>query len=175
VSACEAIRLLLHARLDGELPAERVATVEAHLAACAACRAVASGLEAVRSGLRELPEHPLSAAVFEEVLDRTVRARRPRGFRRLAVPWPAWVGAAAVLAFAVVLLQIPVFPPSPGPPSPAEVSRARSEARIAVSLASRALHRAERAAADRVLAGEVAPVLRRLPILWATKPEPRKS
>ena len=175
MTGCEAIRPLLHARLDGELAREQAEAVEAHLAACAACRTVAVGLEAVQIGLRGLPEVPLPAAALEEILDRTVRVGRRRGIGVLAAPWPAWAGAAAVAVLALVLLRMPLHAPSPGPPTSAEVSRARSEARVAVSLASRALRRAERAATRRVLAGEVAPALRRLPIRFTPRSEPRKS
>jgi anti-sigma factor RsiW len=175
VSGCDVCRELLHERLDGELPADRAMPLDAHLAACAECRAAAEGLAAVREGLRALPEHPLPARTLEAILDRTVRARRPRVLPRFTGAWPAWAGAAAVVALALLLLRVPLAPSSSELPSTADVARARSEARKVLSLASGALHRAEKAASDQVLAGKVAPALRRLPIRWAPRPESRKS
>jgi anti-sigma factor RsiW len=175
VSGCDVFRPLLDERLDGDLAADRAAALEAHLAECADCRAVAEGLAAVRAGLRALPEHPLPSVALEEVLDRTVRAGRPKVLPRFAALWPAWAGAAVVVVLALLLARLPHEPSTLAQPSPAEVARARSEARLVLSVASNALHRAERAARDRVVAGEVAPALRRLPIRWTARPEPRKS
>ena len=174
MSACAAFRPLLDERLDGELSAERAAALEVHLAACGECRAVAEGLAAVRTTLRALPEHPLPPEALEAVLDRTVRRSRFRGLPRFSAAWPAWAGAAAVVILALLLLGGPLAPTQTGRPSADEVARGRDDARRVLSLASRALHRAERAACDTVVAGEVAPALRRVPIRWAPRPEPRR-
>ncbi len=173
MSPCDGFRARLHQRLDGELAADAAGALDAHLAECPDCRSLAEGLAAVRSGLLALPEHPLPEASLEAILDRTARGRRPR--IRLAASWPAWAGAAAVAALMLLLLRAPLPPSSPAGTSPGELARAESEARLVLALASGALHRAERAAGDRVLAGEVAPALRKVPIRWAVRPEPRKS
>lgn len=175
MSGCDAFRRLLDERLDGALAQDDASALEAHLAACADCRVVAAGLAAVREGLQSLPEHPLPPIAFEEVLDRTVRAGRRRPPARFAALWPAWAGAAAVVVLALLLARLPQGPSTLAQPSPAEVARARSEARLVLSLASDALHRAERAARDRVVTGEVAPALRRVPVRWVPTPQPRKS
>ncbi len=175
MSGCDDIRPLVHERLDSEISGDRAAALEAHLGACGECRAIAEGLAAVRAGLRALPEHRLPADALEAVLDRTVRAGRMQVLPRLAALWPAWAGAAVVVVLASLLLRWPLTPKAPVGPSPAEVARGRDEVRRVLFLASRALHRAERAASERVLSGEVAPALRRLPIRWAPRPEPRKS
>ncbi len=173
MSDCGTFRPLLHERLDGELGAGAALALDAHLAACPDCRSAAEGLAAVRSGLLALPEHPLPEEAIDEILDRTVRDRRPRA--RFAAYWPAWAGAAALAALALLLLRLPLSPSVPAETSPGDVAKAASEARLVLSLASGALHRAERAAGNRILAGEIAPALRRVPIRWAVRPEPRKS
>jgi predicted anti-sigma-YlaC factor YlaD len=172
VSRCEDIRELLHRRLDGELAADLATDLDGHLADCADCRAAAAGLAAVAAGLAALPEHPFPETAFEAVLDRTRRSRRSRFRSGLAASWPAWAGAAAVLVLALLMLR-PA--PAPGTPTSLEVARASREARMVLTLASRAVRRAEQVAGRRVLAGEVAPALRRLPIRWASGPGPRKS
>jgi predicted anti-sigma-YlaC factor YlaD len=173
VSACETFRPLLHERLDGELGPDAALSLDAHLAACPDCRSAAEGLAVVRSGLLALPEHPLPAEAIEEILDRTVRDRRLG--TRFAAYWPAWAGAAALAALALLLLRFPLSPSVPAEIPPGDVAKAASEARLVLSLAAGALHRAERAAGNRILAGEIAPALRRVPIRWAVRPEPRKS
>ncbi len=172
MSGCDSFRPLLHDRLDGELSAGAAEALDAHLATCPDCRSLAAGLSAVRSGLLALPEHPLPPDSLEEILERTVRG--PRDRVRLAARWPAWAAAAAVAALVLILLRGPLPPGPAAEPSPDDLARAAGEARAVLCLASGAIHRAERAAAERVLVGEVAPALRRIPIRWAVRPGPRK-
>ena len=59
--------------------------------------------------------------------------------------------------------------------TPEEIARAVEEARLVLGLTGSALRRAERAAVEQVLGGEVAPALQRLPIQFSRSKEPRRS
>jgi anti-sigma factor RsiW len=76
---CSALRPLLSAALDGELPAAEAATVRRHLARCGACAHEHRGLATVRSLLRNLPERALP-----EVVPAAAAARAGSRRRRLA-------------------------------------------------------------------------------------------
>src|SRR5439155_25392529 len=90
----------LSAYADGRLDAPAAARVEAHLASCGACRARVEGLREVRTMLRSLPEAEPPRSFRIRPLDLTSGSPVPGSpFVRLA---PA-LGAAAVIAFAVVL------------------------------------------------------------------------
>jgi len=87
--------------LDGRLGPERAAQVEAHIAECASCRREVGAIRQVKSALRQ---HLPQAAVPEEVAAR-VRATSTRTGGALAgFPRRRVVAAAAVLAFAAILL-----------------------------------------------------------------------
>lgn len=99
MAACEDVRGLLSAALDGELPAEGQRAVDAHVAACAHCAEERRHLAEVRSLLRALPARQAPDPVRAELLA-TARAREANSrFRQLAVA-AALVGA--VLAGGVV-------------------------------------------------------------------------
>lgn len=68
----------LTALLDGALPEERRAEVEAHLAGCAACRALRSDLARTLSVLQALPAPPPPAAGFEQRFYARLARERPR-------------------------------------------------------------------------------------------------
>jgi anti-sigma factor RsiW len=59
---CRAIRDRLSEHLDGTLGEREGERLEAHLAACPACRAFANTLEATIRAIRELPREQLSPA-----------------------------------------------------------------------------------------------------------------
>ena len=102
---CERCLEQLSARLDGELPAGEAEELEAHLARCPACRALARQLEQLHGGFPALEELEAPAGFAREVMDR-VRAEKPAGrviplFRR--PQFKALAGLAACAALCVGL------------------------------------------------------------------------
>ena len=89
---CPAIRPLLSAALDGELPAAEAATVRRHLASCEGCAAEHRALGTVRTLLRSLPERTVPRAVPAAAATRAGSQRR-----KLAVATAAVAVAAGLL------------------------------------------------------------------------------
>jgi anti-sigma factor RsiW len=56
---CKRTRVLLDAHIDGELPAERTASVERHVAACCTCRDEMLSAQRLRAALRQMPPHEM--------------------------------------------------------------------------------------------------------------------
>jgi anti-sigma factor RsiW len=108
-TACEEMRLLIQADLDGELDAAATAALAAHIADCPGCAALQRELTGLSARLRgEL--RPYSAP---EGLRRALAARLgpaapppPSGFRRLLAPF-ATFGAGAAIAACLALLLLP--------------------------------------------------------------------
>jgi anti-sigma factor RsiW len=100
----------LSAHLDGDLEAGAAAQVEAHLDACASCRAVLADLEALRGALAGLgdvePAHDLWGAISVRHHEEANRRRA-----RLRWLWPSLAMAAAA-AFALVVLVPRGEPPA---------------------------------------------------------------
>jgi len=95
---CSAIRGLLQDHLDGELAPPEAQRVQAHLAACAACRRLAAGYQRLFAAL-EQPAVPRPApGLAQRVLQRVHVARQRR--RRLQT----LVGAAAVAALCIAAI-----------------------------------------------------------------------
>jgi outer membrane lipoprotein-sorting protein len=100
--ACDALRIEISARLDGEVDAATDARIEEHLSTCEACRAHERALAHVRQSLRlqvveEVPD--LTDAILEQV------ARRgPR--ERLRTEWTTRLRIGSVAAAAAALLLI---------------------------------------------------------------------
>ncbi|MCC7361628.1 MAG: zf-HC2 domain-containing protein [Anaerolineales bacterium] len=94
----------LLAYAEGRLSAHRAAPLEAHLAACPACRAAAADLATLHDNLRALPAalRPLERHPAHDwpVLWARVTAVRP------AAPRPAWPRALPRLSFYVSLLAV---------------------------------------------------------------------
>ena len=102
---CERCLEQLSARLDGELPAGEAAELEAHLAQCSSCRALAQQLEQLHGDFPALAELEAPAGFAPGVMDR-VRTERPAGrvtplFRR--PQFKALAGLAACAALCVGL------------------------------------------------------------------------
>jgi anti-sigma factor RsiW len=90
----------LVAWLDGALPAADGEAIEAHLAACASCRAERDALAAARARLAALPDEAPIRPVWPGVRARLRAAREPvftPGFRIAT-------GLAAAAAFVIVLV-----------------------------------------------------------------------
>lgn len=106
------VREELTALLDGALEPGRRSEVEAHLAACAACRAERDRLAAALEALRGLPAPPPPSPAFEaRFWARLARGEdRPRGTLARLAALPRWrligplAGAAAAAAVVVVLV-----------------------------------------------------------------------
>jgi anti-sigma factor RsiW len=114
--------------LDGELPAEHRAALEAHLASCVACRGVLDDLKAIVTAAPSyegsLPDHDLWPAIRnaidesrEVTLPAPVRTRRARVFSL-----PQLVAASVAFAvltgggvYAALRYWTPVAPPAPSP------------------------------------------------------------
>jgi predicted anti-sigma-YlaC factor YlaD len=108
---CERARLWASLRLDGELSELEGALLDAHLARCAGCRAVAGGFVAATTALRSAP--------LEQVAPVAVDV--PRSPRRLL----ATIAVAAVLVLGVIaggLVRGQVFHGSPAPRAVAVVA-----------------------------------------------------
>jgi hypothetical protein len=67
MSKCEDVQAELSAYLDGELTAEEMHALDAHLCLCDNCNAVLSELEAVRDSLAALPKLPAPPAMAAKV------------------------------------------------------------------------------------------------------------
>jgi predicted anti-sigma-YlaC factor YlaD len=170
MSSCAEIRRTIQEAMDGPIAAERQAAATSHLRACAECREYQEGLEIVRNALRALPSIPLPDDALDLVWERTIRnvARLPKRRSLRAIPWLA--AAAAVL---VTVLSLPaLFRPLTRPYTPADLSQAAREARSALALAGNALRKSRHVAVTEVLAGEVSPAMRKIPIRWSPSKNP---
>jgi len=107
-TACEEMRLLIQADLDGELDAAATAALAAHVADCPGCAELQRELTALSAQMRaEL--RPFTAP---DALRRSLEARLqrttppPTGFRRRLIPF-ATFGAGAAIAACLALLLLP--------------------------------------------------------------------
>src|SRR5438445_6430848 len=108
---CERARLWASLRLDGELSELEGALLDAHLARCAGCRAVADGFSAATTALRSAPLEQIAPVALDV-------ARSPR--RLLAT-----IAVAAVLVLGVIaggLVRGQVLHGSPAPRAVAVVA-----------------------------------------------------
>ncbi len=103
---CEALTGLLPGYIDGELPAEESARVEAHAASCEICRKELERLNITVELLRNLPRYQASTRLLAEVRNEIKKRRtifdRARPFLKLA-----GVLALAALAFFFLKNGIP--------------------------------------------------------------------
>lgn len=115
---CDHARMLMHLRLDGELPAEDAALLARHLKSCAECRAIDEQLHQVDAALRA------GLALGEPSADFAARVRARLEPARPAHPaWATWLPAAAVFLIAMVGLLVlgPRLRPTPVAAAPAVV------------------------------------------------------
>jgi len=75
--ACRELVELLTDYLEGALPPDEVATIDAHLADCDACRTYLDQLRATMTALGTVPVETVSAATTDAVLAAFTRLRRP--------------------------------------------------------------------------------------------------
>ena len=199
MNRCESARRWMHERLDGDISASDALDLDAHLRECAECREIAAGLDGVVLGFGNLPLETMPDDDLANVLRRTVgaahdmsmsdetnpaaneadrRSSEARG--RLVRPHRWRIRSAYVIAAAAMLAAIAIVPfafrqSAPPEPSAAEVETAAQEARMVLALASRAVRSAESTARKRVIADEVAPALKHVPVRWHRDSAPRRN
>lgn len=117
---CDEARERFSELMDGESPAG----VEAHVAACAACRRAWEGFHRTVDAVRSLPQHRASGTLLQELRERLQRAevlRAPEAARRGWAARHAWKGLAAA---AVLLVCVWIG----GGPTPQAPSRTQASA-----------------------------------------------
>ena len=146
VNECDAIRAKLAGYLYDELPAEERVRIEAHLAACDACRGALGSMREAASALDAWTLPPLRKAASLS----TKRATRRRLTAPSAASFPAlgWAAAAAVFLLAIILSlfsgssdplpgPIQVAKPAPEPYTPpaipADLDKAKKEAQAEIA------------------------------------------
>ncbi len=98
---CEAVRPQLESYFDGELDRATVDEIEAHLSACAACRAELATLEQLRYALRSAPRHRAPAELRQRLAQAGELPRLDSTPRR---PFRAgWWAMAASLLLGLVI------------------------------------------------------------------------
>ena len=109
---CERWTEQLSARLDGELSPEEERELEAHLAVCPSCRALAKQLEALDAGLQDLEEAPAPEGFARGVMDRiAAEEKKPRVIPLFRRPqFRALAGLAACAALCIGLYGAGVLP-----------------------------------------------------------------
>ncbi len=120
--ACDEMRLLIQAEIDGEIDAGRAALLAAHVAECEGCAATRERLVALSAALRgALPSYAAPPALREAVLRRVAEARPQAPPTPRQAPWQtpwqgmvrrwrealAFGGGAAVAAAVALLLVLP--------------------------------------------------------------------
>jgi anti-sigma factor RsiW len=164
--ACALARRRLQERLDGALGERERLELDAHLAACAECRAAADGLLSLVSGLGGLPELELAERDLEVVWARTVDARPSRRPRRRLL---ALLAAAALLAVGLWSAERGVGDEDgdggAGAPTPAELAQAKADLELVTQLTQRALRASQRGAVETALDHAVYPALQRIPVV----------
>ena len=166
---CEQAIERIHQVLDGDLmDATERQELDGHLSACAGCCKADAELRTIQQALSALPASELPDDALDEVWTRTTKARiRPVYY---------WGVAAAAAVLVIALLGIWQFgPPGAVEPTQAELDRAADEARMVLALTARALRKTERAAFKSVLAEEVSPALKSVPIQWPGSPAGRRK
>ena len=92
---------LLDAFVDGQLTAEEMTEVQAHLAECPDCRAYVDDVLAIRASFPTEEEPPLPEGFAGRVMQAVAKAPQPRPKKQ---PWGRLAAAAACLAL-VILVQ----------------------------------------------------------------------
>ncbi len=109
MNACEAVRELISAELDGELTAAERQVLQLHLAGCAACRAEQDALRRVKQALAALPAPALPRDLVVDI-NRAIDGDELAARRAPRRPWRL---AGQLAAAATVLLVLgslaPVF------------------------------------------------------------------
>lgn len=118
-AACEAARLRLSARLDGQLDSPERSELDDHLARCADCRFYEQHLHDLRRSLRLVPAPPTPDLTNQIVAD--ISRQDPRRLRTFRVKLASVAAAAAALL--VLASALPIFERTPDVARGAEITR----------------------------------------------------
>jgi anti-sigma factor RsiW len=117
---CNRLEKRLIAYMDGKASGAERRDVEAHIAACAACRTRAREFGAVWGMLETLPEVEPSAAFDARLRARLAVEPERKSFWATVIPQPRLAFAVScLLVFSLWLSSLPPAP-VPGPPGPTE-------------------------------------------------------
>lgn len=110
---CEHYEAALNDSVDGTVDAASAAALEAHLAGCAQCRALADDFRAIRAAARTLERHVPPPRTWHRIAEAVEADRRSRGFAWLS--WRPLAAAAAILLMlsATWLMLRPATEPLP--------------------------------------------------------------
>jgi anti-sigma factor RsiW len=139
-------RIALHA--GGDLSAAEAQAVERHVADCAGCQMLLSGLRESLALVREAHSEPVEAAHFAAVRARVLSELERGAGRRWRFVWLYAMAAAAVVLLVVgwprpeLRMALPM-PPAPGAPMVAKVQHRTPEARTARPRPRKAVAKAE--------------------------------
>jgi len=89
--------------VEGTLPAARVAALEAHLATCSRCRAVATDFRMLRSAASTLERRTPPPEVWRRVAAAIHESSEPAGWLSWMLPGLAWRSAVAAAVIVTVL------------------------------------------------------------------------
>lgn len=126
---CEWVQDLIESSIDGELPEEELAGIEAHLISCPACREDWEFAKQVQENLAGLPQphcpERIVDAVWEEIR-RQEREALPGGNSFWAMSGIQWVWRPAFAVGCTVVLAIGLwglFGQHPAPQQPTEIAK----------------------------------------------------
>jgi len=103
MTTCQDVQPKLSDYVDGLVSTDERATIDAHLATCAACKGLVRDLERVRTAARQLgpiepPDHIwLTIAGQIRLESPTPLLSRPEARPRQPIAWRQWIGLAAAL------------------------------------------------------------------------------
>ena len=125
-ATCEVMASLVDDFVDGRLDAAARARMDAHLAACQTCRALAEDLRTIARTAAALPAHKPRPEVWTRIAGAMAAAPSARGVAPAAAFWTGWrvslaMAAVALVAVAasVIVLRTPVTPAlTPQQPAP---------------------------------------------------------
>lgn len=167
---CEDAHRAIHKRCDGIREDGSGALLDAHLAACEACRQYSETLATIQKALVSLPEVPFPDHALETVWDRTIRHAEPKAARaRWPVPAKS-LALAAVIALSVLGSRL-LFRPAEPSLSQEELARLAAETRLVFELTNTALRHVENAAIDGVIVEGITPALKRIQVSWIQSTE----
>lgn len=140
---CESWGGAIDALADGTLGPAEQAALEGHLEMCAACRALAADLRAIRAAAAALERVDLPGGAWARLAARLRLEPAPGRRRAWAAPQPgrpAWLTAAAVLTIAVGLAVAWLLRPSTGLDAADQPDAERLLASVQAELAQAEVH-----------------------------------
>lgn len=165
---CERIRRLIDEQFDRAAPDHMDAAVADHLSQCNACRQYHQRLKAFEEDMRSLPTVPFPKEALEAVLAETVDLATTATWQWSWRRWGRRLVAAAVLALSVTIpwtaWQLHLSAQQE------RIDEAVSQTRYVLGVTAGAFHRVETVAVDDVYGEHLSSALRRLNVVWSSKP-----